>query len=85
MLRWLAGNASHNLDIMAQYWQLVAHPDEPNSGDYGYSKENMSSFGSNDGLSVYKSIEEAADRNVNVRYSTAAFISFSSPLTVNYQ
>nr|GEV03759.1 phospholipase D Z-like [Tanacetum cinerariifolium] len=67
VLRWLAGNASHNLDIMAQYWQLVAHPDDPNSGDYGYSKEEMQSFGSNDGASVYKSIEEAADRNVNVR------------------
>ncbi|GJY07472.1 hypothetical protein Tco_0374526 [Tanacetum coccineum] len=66
VLRWLAGNASHNLDIMAQYWQLVAHPDDPNSGDYGYSKEEMQSFGSNDGASVYKSIEEAADRNVQV-------------------
>ncbi|KAI3514794.1 hypothetical protein L1887_13496 [Cichorium endivia] len=26
VFRWLAGNSSHNLDIMAQYWQLIARP-----------------------------------------------------------
>lgn len=68
MFRWLAGNSSHKLDIMAQYWQLIAHPDDPRSGDYGYSEENMQSFGSYDGSSVYKSIEDAADRDVKIRY-----------------
>ncbi|KAI3772674.1 hypothetical protein L6452_03865 [Arctium lappa] len=67
VFRWLAGNSSHKLDIMAQYWQLIAHPNDPRSGDYGYSKENMESFGSGDGSSVYKSIEDAADRDVNIR------------------
>ncbi|XP_076955352.1 uncharacterized protein LOC143630151 [Bidens hawaiensis] len=67
VLRWLAGNSSHNLDIMAQYWQLIAHPDDPRSGDYGYSKEDMRKFGSGVGSGVYKSIEDAADRDVNIR------------------
>lgn len=68
MFRWLAGNSSDKLDIMAQYWQLIAQPNDPRSGDYGYSEESMKNFGSGDGSSVYKSIEDAADRDVNVRY-----------------
>ncbi|CAI9297646.1 unnamed protein product [Lactuca saligna] len=67
VFRWLAGNSSDKLDIMAQYWQLIAQPDDPRSGDYGYSAESMKNFGSGDGSSVYKSIEDAADRDVNVR------------------
>ncbi|XP_071720797.1 uncharacterized protein [Rutidosis leptorrhynchoides] len=66
VLKWLAGNATHKLDIMTQYWQLNAHPDDPRSGDYGYSKDQMQSFGSGEGASVYKSIEDAADRDVNI-------------------
>ncbi|XP_023771456.1 uncharacterized protein LOC111920115 [Lactuca sativa] len=67
VFRWLAGNSSDKLDIMAQYWQLIAQPNDPRSGDYGYSEESMKNFGSGDGSSVYKSIEDAADRDVNVR------------------
>ncbi|KAL4571737.1 hypothetical protein LXL04_018502 [Taraxacum kok-saghyz] len=67
VFRWLAGNSSDNLDIMAQYWQLIAQPNDTRSGDYGYSEENMKNFGSDEGSSVYKSIEDAADRDVDVR------------------
>lgn len=68
VFRWLAGNSTTKLDIMAQYWQLVAGSDNPLSGDYGYSKEEMESFGAEDGSSVYKAIEDAADRNVKLRF-----------------
>ena len=49
------------------YWQLVASPNDPRSGDYGYSKDDMQKFGANEGAAVYKAIDAAADRNVNVR------------------
>ncbi|XP_071688301.1 uncharacterized protein [Rutidosis leptorrhynchoides] len=68
VFRWLAGNSSHKLDIMTQMWQLIARPDDPRSGDYGYSEYNMHNFGSNEGLSVYKSIQDATDRGINIRY-----------------
>lgn len=67
MLRWLAGNATENLDILAQYWQLVASPKNPRSGDYGYSDADMARFGADVGLQVYKELEAAADRNVDIR------------------
>ncbi|KAL4563175.1 hypothetical protein LXL04_027211 [Taraxacum kok-saghyz] len=34
VFRWLAGNSSDNLDIMAQYWQGIAQPNDTRSGDY---------------------------------------------------
>lgn len=68
VFQWLAGNSSHKLDIIAQYWQLIAHLDDPRSGDYGYSKDAMLHFGANKGLAVYRAIENAADRNVSIRY-----------------
>lgn len=67
VFRWLAGNSSKKLDIMAQYWQLKASPSDPRSGDYGYSEDDMQGFGANDGHSVYKAIENAADHNVSIR------------------
>lgn len=67
VFRWLAGNSSKQLDIMAQYWQLKANSSDPRSGDYGYSGADMHRFGANEGLSVYKAIENAADRNVQIR------------------
>ncbi|KAM4130392.1 hypothetical protein ACJW30_01G097900 [Castanea mollissima] len=67
VFQWLAGNSSKRLDIIAQYWELLAAPDDPHSGDYGYSKVNMQEFGAKEGYDVYKAIENAADRNVNVR------------------
>lgn len=67
VFQWLAGNSSHKLDIIAQYWQLVAHPDDRHSGDYGYSEDAMLHFGANEGLKVYRAIENAADRSVSVR------------------
>lgn len=68
VFRWLAGNSSQRLDMLVQYWQLVAQPDDPRSGDYGYSKDDMKMFGANEGFGVYKALENAADRNVSIRY-----------------
>ncbi|KAL3650920.1 hypothetical protein CASFOL_007323 [Castilleja foliolosa] len=68
VFRWLAGNSSESLDIVAQYWQLVAHPDDPRSGDYGYSKDDMRRFGANDGYQVYRALENAADRDISIRF-----------------
>ncbi|XP_057958909.1 uncharacterized protein LOC131151646 [Malania oleifera] len=67
VFRWLAGNSSQSLDIIAQYWQLKAHPDDPRSGDYGYSRSKMQKFGAQEGFDVHKAITDAADRNVSVR------------------
>ncbi|XP_058067664.1 uncharacterized protein LOC131217004 isoform X1 [Magnolia sinica] len=67
VFRWLAGNSTRNLDMIVQYWQLVAQPDNSKSGDYGYSKSEMERFGANEGLEVYNSITNAADRKVNIR------------------
>ncbi|KAL7122299.1 hypothetical protein ACP275_01G037100 [Erythranthe tilingii] len=68
VFRWLAGNSSRSLDIIAQYWQLLAHPENPLSGDYGYSKEEMNKFGANNGNRVYRALENAADRNISIRF-----------------
>ncbi|KAL9247891.1 hypothetical protein vseg_021271 [Gypsophila vaccaria] len=67
VFKWLAGNATTKLDVMAQYWQLVAGPNNSLSGDYGYSEEDMLRFGAQEGFSVYKAIENAANRSVVVR------------------
>lgn len=67
VFRWLAGNSSWSLDIIAQYWQLIAHPEDPRSGDYGYSNDDMLRFEANDGFEVYRALEDAADRDVNIR------------------
>lgn len=67
VFKWLANNSTEKLDIIAQYWQLVAHPDDPRSGDYGYSKEDMQRFGADEGLAVYKALEDAANRDVDIR------------------
>lgn len=67
MLRWLAQNSSKSLDIIAQYWQLVAQPEDPRSGDYGYSQDNLRRFGASQGAAVYNAIQDAAERNVSVR------------------
>lgn len=53
---------------MTQMWQLIARPNDSRSGDYGYSEYDMQNFGSSLGLSLYKSIQDAADRGVNIRY-----------------
>ncbi|KAI9196267.1 hypothetical protein LWI28_022422 [Acer negundo] len=62
----LAGNSTKRLDIIAQYWQLLAHPDDPRSGDFGYSKQDMQIFGSQEGFDVHESLEDAADRNISI-------------------
>lgn len=67
VFRWLAGNSSRSLDIIAQYWQLIARPNDSRSGDYGYSKDDMKRFGANDGYKVYRALENAADRNISMR------------------
>lgn len=68
MFRWLAGNSTQRLDVIAQYWELIAHPDDPRSGDYGYSEAQMDNFGAPQGSHVYQALEHAADRNVSIRY-----------------
>nr|ABK27043.1 unknown [Picea sitchensis] len=67
VLQWLAGNSSSKLDIIAQYWQLLAQPQNPKSGDYGYSAADLERFGAPVGEAVFKSLENAADRNVSIR------------------
>lgn len=68
VFQWLAGNSSKSLDIIAQYWQLVAHPNDSRSGDFGYSDDEMEKFGANEGFQVYKALETAADRNISIRF-----------------
>lgn len=47
---------------------MVAHPNDPRSGDFGYSDDEMKKFGANEGFKVYKALETAADRNISIRY-----------------
>ncbi|KAK8962618.1 hypothetical protein KSP40_PGU011491 [Platanthera guangdongensis] len=68
VLRWLAGNATRRLDVIAQYWQLLSQPENPKSGDYGYSAADMERFGAGEGRAVYKALEAAAERTVNIRF-----------------
>ncbi|KAK3134224.1 hypothetical protein QOZ80_6AG0546560 [Eleusine coracana subsp. coracana] len=67
VLQWLSGNATKNLDILAQYWQFIAQPKNPKSGDYGFSESDMTRFGADEGLRVYKALENAADRKIKIR------------------
>ncbi|KAJ4810580.1 Phospholipase D Z [Rhynchospora pubera] len=67
VLQWLAGNATKSLDLTVQYWELLAGPNDSNSGDYGYSEAKMKKFGADVGREVYKSLINAADRNVDIR------------------
>ncbi|CAN6177334.1 unnamed protein product [Urochloa humidicola] len=67
VLQWLSGNATKSLDILAQYWQFLAQPDNPKSGDYGYSDSDMKQFGADEGRQVYKALENAADRKIKIR------------------
>ncbi|KAJ3679182.1 hypothetical protein LUZ60_017193 [Juncus effusus] len=67
VLKWLAGNSTKTLDMTVQYWELLAEPQNPNSGDYGYSDADMAKFGAGTGGQVYQSLVNAADRKVNIR------------------
>lgn len=82
MFKWLAGNSTERLDIIAQYWQLRAHPNDPRSGDYGYSKSDMQRFGAPVGSQVYKAIDDAADRNVSIRHVFRFLAAFDEDLFV---
>ncbi|AQK90671.1 Protein MEI2-like 1 [Zea mays] len=62
VLQWLSGNATKSLDILAQYWQFLPQPNNPKSGDYGFSKSDMRRFGADEGRRVYKALENAADQ-----------------------
>lgn len=68
VLRWMAGNATRRLDVIAQYWQLLSQPGNPKSGDYGFSASDMERFGSGEGRAVYRALEEAAERAVDIRF-----------------
>ncbi|KAK9027175.1 hypothetical protein V6N11_067018 [Hibiscus sabdariffa] len=67
VFKWLAYNSTDNLDVIAQYWQLKANPEDSRSGDYGYSKADMHRFGADQGSDVYTALEHAADRDVDIR------------------
>lgn len=67
VLRWLAANTTKRLDIIAQYWQLLASPNDPRSGDYGYTQHQMHKFGAHQGAALYQALDAAADRNVSIR------------------
>ncbi|RZC53930.1 hypothetical protein C5167_012793 [Papaver somniferum] len=67
VFKWLAGNSTKRLDMIVQYWQFLAQPENPKSGDFGYSKQEMDRFGADVGYQVFQSLENAADRNVNIR------------------
>jgi phospholipase D3/4 len=67
VLQWLAGNSSKSLDITSYYWELLALPKNPASGDYGYSQQQLDQFGAPVGQAVYDSLIAAADRGVPIR------------------
>ncbi|GLJ15401.1 hypothetical protein SUGI_0252810 [Cryptomeria japonica] len=67
VLQWIAGNSSSKLDIIAQYWELLAQPNNPKSGDYGYSAADLERLGAPIGRAVFNSLQSAADRNVSIR------------------
>ncbi|XP_061365269.1 uncharacterized protein LOC133308640 [Gastrolobium bilobum] len=67
VLRWMAENSTRRLDIIAQYWQLLAAPNDSRSGDYGYSQDQLHEFGAHQGASLYQALDAAADRNVRIR------------------
>ncbi|KAG2241550.1 hypothetical protein Bca52824_096464 [Brassica carinata] len=67
VFQWLANNSTRSLDIIAQYWQLLANPKDPRSGDFDYSDSDLQQFGAHLGSLVYKSIDSAANRNVSIR------------------
>nr|CAB3471008.1 unnamed protein product [Digitaria exilis] len=73
VLQWLSGNATKSLDILAQYWQFLAQPNNPKSGDYGFTDSDMKRFGADEGRRVYKALENAADRRPNVQNATLLF------------
>ncbi|KAM3214744.1 hypothetical protein ACQJBY_066973 [Aegilops geniculata] len=72
VLQWLSGNTTESLDILAQYWQFIAHPKNPKSGEYGFSESDMARFGAGEGRRVYKALEKAADRKVKIRIAQHA-------------
>ena len=63
----MVGLQFNGQDIIAQYWQLKAHPKDSRSGDYGCSRDDMHRFGAHQGFSVYTALENAADRDVDIR------------------
>ncbi|KAL1212609.1 hypothetical protein V5N11_021170 [Cardamine amara subsp. amara] len=67
VFQWLANKSTTSLDIIAQYWQLLATPKDPHSGDFGYSDSDLQRFGAHLGSLVYNSIDNVANRNVNIR------------------
>ncbi|KAG8060458.1 hypothetical protein GUJ93_ZPchr0002g24377 [Zizania palustris] len=53
VLQWLSGNATKNLGILAQYWQLLAQPKNLKSSDSGYSENDMVRFRAEEGHWIY--------------------------------
>jgi hypothetical protein len=67
VFQWIAGNATKSLDLLVQYWELLAQPNNSQSGDYGYSAEDMERFGTSVGQAVYRSLDAAAGRGIKMR------------------
>jgi phospholipase D3/4 len=77
VLQWLSGNATKSLDILAQYWQFLPQPNNPKSGDYGFSESDMRRFGADQGRRVYKALENAADRKIKIRQVSSIILELS--------
>ncbi|KAH8952944.1 hypothetical protein BDL97_09G111500, partial [Sphagnum fallax] len=60
VLQWLPGNSSKSLDIMSYYWELLALPKNPASGDYGYSQQQLDQIVQDTGFSPDFDSESAA-------------------------
>jgi len=45
----------------------LSQPNNPKSGDYGFSENDMKRFGADEGRLVYKALENAADRKIKIR------------------
>nr|CAB3468576.1 unnamed protein product [Digitaria exilis] len=82
VLQWLSGNATKNLDILAQYWQFLAQPNNPKSGDYGFTDNDMKRFGADEGRRVYKALENAADRKIKIRQELDLILELSVQQTM---
>lgn len=74
VLQWLAGNATKSLDITAQYWELLAEPGNPLSGDYGFTTQQMEHFGAPVGKAVYDSLVKAANKGMPIRWASIQFV-----------
>ena len=61
----LVSGAQETIDLMAMYWSLLADSDSPDCSDLGLDK--LPALGADHGRRLFRALEEAARRGVNVR------------------